>query len=79
MSEAYDAAVEIRDAIGRLREELAETAPPIVPRRERIATAVLASLVAGLGRGPEEFHAGYAWRAVQLADALMAELDRPKE
>ena len=61
-----DAALEIR----RLREWMPD-------RRERIAAAVLQGLLAD-----PSGHAtinGYVVGAVALADALIAELDKPKE
>lgn len=46
-------------------------------RRERIATACMAALLTKYGVGPEdEKHSAYA---VAFADALSAELDKPKE
>lgn len=61
-----DPGLEIR----RLREAMPD-------RRERIATVCMAALLTKYGVGPEdEKHSAYA---VAFADALIAELDKPKE
>lgn len=58
-------------------ERLAAEAAAHRDRRERIATAAMQGLLAKYGVGPEdEKHSAYA---VAFADALIAELDKPKE
>ena len=46
-------------------------------RRERIATACLAGILSDHTASDKAEH--IAWVAVQYADALIAELDKPKE
>lgn len=45
-------------------------------RRERIATAAMQGMLAYHSTGAVEFKAEHALAAVQLADALIAELDK---
>ena len=48
-------------------------------RRERIATAVLAGFMSSNAEFPRDRPPNFVGAAVALADALIAELDKPKE
>ena len=62
-----------------LLEEALENAARVIvieARRERIATAYLSGMAAGAGGAPPKYAAHIS---VLYADALIAELDKPKE
>jgi len=61
----------------QVERQIAAAAAAHRDRRERIATAALAGILSDHTASDNAEH--IAWVAVQYADALIAELDKPKE
>jgi hypothetical protein len=81
MSEVYDASTEVCGKLEEIRQELDYASCNMHLRRERIATACLAGLLASEDwRGTvARNETGFARDAVAYADGLIRELDKPAE